>query len=171
MGGDARQGLSPTLGAMDSGEAALWGALIGAGSSLVVSLAIPLVSATIGERVRAERRRRELIRETFPRVVTSVVSTNSTDLLELIAQFQVLLKPDEWAIGEIPLRVAATPPRSALMAKAAGAMIEVVSAWIRKEISAEEARAYFVGKTGIEVERTDFRNPEANVGSVIPPRP
>ena len=141
---------------MDSGEAALWGALIGAGSSLVVSIAAPLVSATIGERLRSERRRREQIRKAFPLLVSAIMSSSSADLLVQIARFQVLLKPKEWPIGEIPLRVAALTPQSRPMSKAASAMNECVTAWIRDEISPAQARTYFVNMTKMPVDRPDF---------------
>jgi len=141
---------------MDSGEAALWGAAIGAGSTLVVSTLVPLVSATLGERLRSERRRKEQLREVFPKVVAGVISPNDTSFLALIAQFQVLLRPDEWPMGEMALIVAAQPSRSPQLAKSAGAMNSAVTAWLRGEITPEQARKYFVQEAGLPVTQTTF---------------
>jgi len=145
---------SATLSAMDSGEAAIWGAAIGTVGTLVTAVIVPIVSGTIGARRRAEAARLEALRRAFPAVIRAITSPPRAENLETVADFTMLLKRDEWQIDEMTIAALALSHRPGGLV--GGTLVKAVSSWLRGEISPAVAAAYFEEKTGAEIRPTPF---------------
>jgi hypothetical protein len=145
---------------VDSGLAAIIGASIGLIGSLIGTVLAPYVIRKQEQKAADERARRDALRRIIPQLMRYGTLVQASDTLDVpvvaeamqwVGELNTWLTKDEWSIGRAAtLAMLPDPPsvKTGISSKRFAALATALPAWMRQEITTEEAKRYFENVTG-----------------------